>query len=440
MRKTIQVKQKHQSKQAQPQQQHIQANQAPSPGFAGSQSEQTQAVVSPSSASSQSSQEQPSPTANQQQSQPNQTRQPPDLQQQQSSKQPQSENNRQPLSPGSSSARASSQSGEGRKISCEDIQLVQNLIERCLQLYMNQGEVIDTLLNQAKIETGFTSLVWQKLEEQNPDFFKAYYTRLKLKKHITMFNHLLEQQVQLMEKMRMLPTKTPLPPPVPNGLHHSSFQSIPLGFPMPQQSPVAGPGHPHIASLPIPPLSPPLLHGGFQMRDSYQSSHGSPGQSGITEMMEVPSVLHSSASGDMQFGSISAIPNGGAFPFNGNANSPDMSAIGIGLSTSMPLDTSFCTHDPHAQNGMSLSLSGADGDGSSTGELLGSLGHIPRNFSLSDLTAELGSHSDLGPLGSYSSPFTTSEMENFLQSPEKDNDNGKLLDGIEEPVDMEFAD
>jgi len=35
---------------------------------------------------------------------------------------------------------------------------VQNLIERCLQLYMNQKEVVDTLLEQAKIEPGFTEL------------------------------------------------------------------------------------------------------------------------------------------------------------------------------------------------------------------------------------------------------------------------------------------
>lgn len=48
--------------------------------------------------------------------------------------------------------------GPARKISCEDIQLVQNLIERCLQLYMNQREVIQTLSYQAKIEPGFTSL------------------------------------------------------------------------------------------------------------------------------------------------------------------------------------------------------------------------------------------------------------------------------------------
>jgi hypothetical protein len=35
---------------------------------------------------------------------------------------------------------------------------VQNLIERCLQLYMNQKEVVDTLSFQAKIEPSFTEL------------------------------------------------------------------------------------------------------------------------------------------------------------------------------------------------------------------------------------------------------------------------------------------
>jgi hypothetical protein len=35
---------------------------------------------------------------------------------------------------------------------------VQNLIERCLQLYMNQKEVVDTLSFQAKIEPSFTEI------------------------------------------------------------------------------------------------------------------------------------------------------------------------------------------------------------------------------------------------------------------------------------------
>lgn len=31
---------------------------------------------------------------------------------------------------------------QGRKVSTQDIQLVQNLIERCLQMYMSQREVL----------------------------------------------------------------------------------------------------------------------------------------------------------------------------------------------------------------------------------------------------------------------------------------------------------
>lgn len=90
-----------------------------------------------------------------------------------------------------------------KSVSQEDIQIVQNLVERCLQLYMPRSEVVDILKAQADIDPSFTGLVWEKLEEQNPDFFKAYYTRLKLKGQIIMFNHLLEQQVSMVQKMQM---------------------------------------------------------------------------------------------------------------------------------------------------------------------------------------------------------------------------------------------
>ena len=77
--------------------------------------------------------------------------------------------------------------GDGREsniISSLDVQLVQNLVERCLQLYMNQREVVTALQRQTKIEPSFTSLVWQKLEEQNPEFFKA---RLEKALHLHFF-------------------------------------------------------------------------------------------------------------------------------------------------------------------------------------------------------------------------------------------------------------
>jgi hypothetical protein len=61
--------------------------------------------------------------------------------------------------------------------------------------------VVSQLQQQFKIEPCFTQLVWQKLEEQNQEFFKAYYTRLKLKDQIVLFNHLLDEQVKMFGRM-----------------------------------------------------------------------------------------------------------------------------------------------------------------------------------------------------------------------------------------------
>lgn len=59
--------------------------------------------------------------------------------------------------------------------------------------------------------------VWQKLEEENADFFRAYYIRLKLKKQIILFNHLLEHHCHLSKYHPMHP-KVPLAP-IQNGIH-----------------------------------------------------------------------------------------------------------------------------------------------------------------------------------------------------------------------------
>ncbi|GER46362.1 hypothetical protein STAS_23402, partial [Striga asiatica] len=56
------------------------------------------------------------------------------------------------------SGSVSTSSNNNRKVSREDIELVQNLIERCLQLYMNRDEVVKTLLNRARIDPAFTTL------------------------------------------------------------------------------------------------------------------------------------------------------------------------------------------------------------------------------------------------------------------------------------------
>ena len=63
---------------------------------------------------------------------------------------------------------------------------------------MNKREVLAIIEQQAKIAPSFTGLVWQKLQEQNPDFFKAYYGRLRLKDQIVVFNQLIERHYHML--------------------------------------------------------------------------------------------------------------------------------------------------------------------------------------------------------------------------------------------------
>ncbi|OWZ16656.1 hypothetical protein PHMEG_0009517, partial [Phytophthora megakarya] len=74
--------------------------------------------------------------------------------------------------------------------SWNDILRVQNLIERCLQQYLSKNDILMTLKEQANVDPAFTNVVWQKLEEQNPTFFRAYSLQLQLKEQIIAFNYL----------------------------------------------------------------------------------------------------------------------------------------------------------------------------------------------------------------------------------------------------------
>ncbi|GAX85943.1 hypothetical protein CEUSTIGMA_g13359.t1 [Chlamydomonas eustigma] len=105
-----------------------------------------------------------------------------------------------------------------KRVSAQEVQQVQNLIERCMQQYLPQAQVVSILQQQAKIEPSFSNLVWQKLEEQNPEFFRMYSMRLKLKEQIVMFNYLLEQQATMMQKLytswlQSMPAMMGAPPP-----------------------------------------------------------------------------------------------------------------------------------------------------------------------------------------------------------------------------------
>lgn len=295
---------------------------------------------------------------------------------------------------------------------------------------MNRGEVITTLLNQAKIEPGFTGLVWQKLEEQNPEFFKAYYVRLKLKKQIMLFNHLLEQHAMLIQKMHPMKASQPS---LQNGMHTPQVHHLSIGYPVPQQMPMTVSSHPHIVSMPAASPSPPVLSGA-PIQEAFGVVHGSPVSKGVGDMDSEFSLLPNASSSDMSMGSSTALPGSSTFPFTAMGNPADMSGIGMDVPANFPSNSPFHSSENHGQNGIGTLQISTDADASVGRESLGLFGHLPRNFSLSDLTAELTNSSDL--LGSYTgSPFLTPDEDVFNHSPDKEVlDDENMLDDITESM------
>ncbi|CAI9768821.1 unnamed protein product [Fraxinus pennsylvanica] len=303
-------------------------------------------------------------------------------------------------------------SSDNRKVSREDIELVQNLIERCLQLYMNRDEVVKTLLNRARIDPGFTTLVWQKLEEENADFFRAYYIRLKLKKQIILFNCLLEHQHHLM--------KYPAPPkvrlaPIQNGIHPMAVNNLPMGYPVIQQPPVPATGQHHFDSTGYSTSSCHIVNGVPAPGNFYPirmtSGNDMMIDTGAVDVSPSMPLNNTMASMSDMTVSPTSVASTGHFPFSAS----EISGMGVDTST---LNTAF-TSDVASSVGLQLP---PDNGAGNSRDSLRSLAQIPWNFSLSDLTADLSNLGDLGALGNYpGSPFLPSDSDILLDSPEHDD-------------------
>ncbi|XP_031093147.1 uncharacterized protein LOC115997766 isoform X3 [Ipomoea triloba] len=299
-----------------------------------------------------------------------------------------------------------SASGNGnRKISREDIELVQNLIERCLQLYMNRDEVVKTLLNRAKIAPAFTTLVWRKLEEQNADFFRSYYIRLKLKKQILLFNQLLEQQYVLTKHNHIVPLA-----PLQNRINCMPVNNLPMGYPVLQQPPIPAAGHLHLDSMTI---SSFHVVNGVPAPCNYYPVQMNSGNDMVIETSAsdmAVAVPHSNAYSSMADMPISpaSVASSGHFPFTGSE------ILEMGVDTSA-LDTAFPSHFANSA-GLQLPSDNCAGNSLSSGQ-------FPWMFSFSDLTEDLPNlEADLGDLGNYhGSTFLHSGSDILLDSPEQED-------------------
>ncbi|KQJ93222.1 uncharacterized protein LOC100833809 isoform X1 [Brachypodium distachyon] len=312
-----------------------------------------------------------------------------------------------------------------RKVSRQDIQLVQNLIERCLQLYMNQKEVIETLSFQAKIEPSFTELVWQKLEEENREFFKAYYVRLMLKNQIMVFNKLLEDQYRLMSKE--LPSGVPsMTLTAPNGSNPSTLNQNACFLP---------------ETTPSTAMPNGFLHNG----NSSGIINGAPA---TDQFIYDSKVVHGLPSGMDASASLLAAHNSTVGQFNGDngitvkaessfSNNPEYAFCNESnfLEPCQSIgDASGGSFSSSELNGQPLSDPILDMDASS----YGFLSQIPRNFSFSDLTEDFSHSTEI--LENYGrSPFIPSETNNFSESTagEHTEIGNRRLDSISEGVSYE---
>ncbi|CAI0374646.1 unnamed protein product [Linum tenue] len=302
-----------------------------------------------------------------------------------------------------------------KRVSPRDIQVVQNLIERCLQLYMNQQEVVQTLLDQAKIEPGFTELVWQKLEEENRDFFDAYRLRLMVKTQIMEFNKLLEQQAQLMHQISptgvaSMPNSngSQLPPLHQNSSCYVSDQArgalrsdnilTPIGSSIPNS----------------------FTNGGSSLHSSMRTAVD-------ISAHRIDASTNLLATQGTNLGMMQGM-NGAIKSEAGYTGTSYGLGTGVNVIEARPsiADASFSSVDSSSQ---AINEPIIDPDASS----FGFLGQIPRNFSLSDLTADFNQSSDI--LENYvRSPFLAAENDNFLDSRDRELQGDSRLDTISEGV------
>lgn len=312
-------------------------------------------------------------------------------------------------------------SGEVRKVSRQDIQLVQNLIERCLQLYMNQKEVVDTLLYQAKIEPGFTELVWQKLEEENREFFKAYHVRLLLKNQILIFNKLLEKQVELMQKV-CPPGVTSVP--LSNGSSSSTLQQTPPCYLSDHASTSSRPDGMFCNGG----SSSVMTNGASSANRNIQLASDANILGGRTDVS--PSLLSTQSSHIGRPNGINgtAIKSEPSYSNNSEFNFCTDSSF---LDTRPPLGVEpGASYSSSELTGQQLNEPLLDMDSSS----FGFLSQIPRNFSFSDLTDDFTQSADI--LENYGrSPFLGPEANDFSDSPGRDcKEEDRRLDTISEGV------
>ncbi|KAL2895881.1 putative 29 kDa protein in mitochondrial S-1 DNA [Bienertia sinuspersici] len=290
--------------------------------------------------------------------------------------------------------------GEVRRLSDQEVQVVKNLIERCIQLHMSRKEVVNVLSSEANVTPSITEVLWQRLEDENQEFFEVYHIRLALKEQIQRFNELLKQQAALMGKIQSAGVA---PMPASNGSHMTQFQQNAGCYGIDQTGPSMRP-----ESL-QPPIAP-SLPSSFTNGVSHLQTPTAFDMSAPSRTIDcLPDTLHVQSSDSIRM----------MHGLNGGIVKSES-----GYPSDSPI---FYEADPHLgeahgsmEDASVATFSGIEASSQPLNETLlgmngsfGQLGHIPKIFSLPDLA-----YSNV--LENYTnSAFMTTESENFLDSRER---------------------
>ncbi|KAJ0620057.1 putative angiotensin-converting enzyme 2 [Helianthus annuus] len=255
---------------------------------------------------------------------------------------------------------------------------------------MTLKQVVDILYQQEKIEPSFTELVWQKLEEQNQEFFKGYHLRLMVKDQIMEFNKLLDRQAALMQQLG--PTGVGFQPKS-NGSHlqqmhqnSTCYASENTGIPLKTENMTTFSRGFNSCGLPIPSGDPQPHTRTNNVPPNMLLGHNS--NVGITNGVSVKAEPNYMGNSRFMYGTDDNVLE--ARNTIGDASVSSFSCL---------------ESDPHQLNGTLVN----------DGTLFGMLGPMPQNFGLSDSTPDFTNSSDM--LDNFSrSAFLSSDRDSFLDS------------------------
>ena len=88
---------------------------------------------------------------------------------------------------------------------------IQIMIEQYLQFYYTNAEIAHQL-EMKNVQKETTNYILEKLEEQNPEYFRAYRYRLRAKEQISRFSELIQRYTMIMNQPEPQPQQQPPPP------------------------------------------------------------------------------------------------------------------------------------------------------------------------------------------------------------------------------------